>query len=600
MNDCFIKLNIENNTVFYINTDGTYVRTTLPKDTAEHGNVIISQENHCLLQCYSNGHVNKVYVRDLIQLRKDFTYSHGIFPNSLLQYCAVCTDDDFVIVIFEKLGVKYLSVISVSTLKSHTMLGLKGYNILRTIYDNVLRWYILPNEQSVELVNLKEHCSRYGYISFETKEFSDELLWLNNNIIISDNEPEQVKSQTIDDNFNDVDFNFSCLIGEDKQDVLRQKFSDYLKIGKTIPIGQSHVKDILSLCKNKNDFWRVIKCLLECNIVIYRSPIVSYFNSNPDGLYMPDHETLNLVTKLIFSTDEKKEKNLEFLYPFRDLLTQEDLSIVKNIGKDFSKPEHIHILGTILNYTHEDLIDFCLENASIASYYCIYEILQKCYKKEGYFYVNNLIKSIVERLDSSEVKAKLIIGLICNEFKKDKNHLSPDVIKIKSGGFSEYCKICNTYEGKKKHKNALNNITSFVGQRLNATYVATYQNHYFLTISPGIRVLLPKNMAIENLSENNRVASVFIVFADKTNSTLYATQKLHADFKKILHTPLLNNGDTIEVTFDLNGYPIPHKCYKKISISIDYIPKNIDYRARYKAKVIRQMNDKYHYLVKLI
>ena len=107
-----------------------------------------------------------------------------------------------------------------------------------------------------------------------------------------------------------------------------------------------------------------------------------YFKNYPTGIYVPDYETLKSIIKLIFSTDEKMEKNLEFLYPFRELLTKEDLYVLKNVGENLSQPEHIHILGAILNYAPQDLIEFCLENASYASYYCIYEVLQKCYNLE--------------------------------------------------------------------------------------------------------------------------------------------------------------------------------------------------------------------------
>ena len=265
MSECFIKLQLGNSLLFSINTDGTYIRTALPIDAVEHDNGTISQESLCLLQCYSNGHINKVYVKELKQLRINFTYSHGIFPNSLLQFCDICTDDDFVIVLFEKLKIQYISIISVSILKSHTMLGLKGYNILKSTYDTILKWYILPSAQSVKVANLIAHCSRYGYISQESEDFTEELLWLNNNIIKYCNKilhPELMSPQTIDDG-DDTFCDFSNLIGEDKQIDLRKKFSDYLKNGRTIPIGQSHVKDVLSLCKSQDDFWRVIKCWLQ-------------------------------------------------------------------------------------------------------------------------------------------------------------------------------------------------------------------------------------------------------------------------------------------------------------------------------------------------
>ena len=604
MSDCFVKLNIGNSTVFSINTDGTYVRTISQFDTIGYNSDIISQDE-CLLQCYSNGHINKVYISELMQLRVNFTFSHGIYPSSLLQFCGVCTDDDFVISLFEKSNQKLLSIISVKALASHTLLGLKGCNIIKTIYDNILKWYILPKKQSINLKNLIAHCSRYSYIAFDSsdnKEFAKEFLWLNENIIMSCNDVlnrEQVNTQISDnDIIDDTSFDFSSLIGIEKQDVLRDKFSSYLQIGRNIPIGQSHVKDILSLCTNKDDFWRVIKCLLECNVIIYRSPIVSYFKSNLDRLYTPDYEILNSVMKLIFSSDEKIEKNLEFLYPFRMLLTKDDLSIVKDSSKDLSLPEHIHILGEILNYTPKDLIDFCLEKASVASYYCIYEILKKCYKNDGVFCVNKLIDSISDRLDNGSIKGNLLETLIENDFKKQQNKISSDIIKIKTGGYTEYSKLCYSYEGKKKHKESLDNITTLVGKKVNVRHTRTYQNHYLMTYL-GIRVLLPKSMTTEKLSEGP-VVNVYIATAHKLNKTLFATQKFPVDYRKIKQTPLLNIGDIIEVTFDLNGRPIPHKCYKKVKISLLSIPKTVDYKARYQAKVVRQDNDKYHYLVKLI
>ena len=88
--------------------------------------------------------------------------------------------------------------------------------------------------------------------------------------------------------------------------------------------------------------------------------------------------------------------------------------------------------------------------------------------------------------------------------------------------------------------------------------------------------------------------------ADREYDTLYATQMIHADYKEIIQTPLLNNGDIIEVTFDRYGKPEPHKCYKKIKLVIKSFPKKFDSHARYKARVVRQVFDKYHYIVNLM
>lgn len=603
MSTCFVKIHIEDGTVFCINTDGTFLLNAMSCDNSDNSITVHSKEDSYLMQCYSNGYINKVPLSDILQLRKNYTYSHGLFTGVELQYCNISSNNDYIIALFEIEGKKYITIRSAAALTAHSMLGLKGDSFVKTTFDLIRNWYILPNEQSHNVPTIIALCSHNGFLSTDYQGCSNELLWLNSNVFkihelqtqASEQSDPTQKSET---KVSDEDFDFGSLIGKENESLLKAKFSGYLKSGRNIPIGQSHVKDVLSLCNSTEDLWRTIICLLECNVKIYRSPIVSYVNNSPNNLYTPDYKTLKKVIELIFSITDKIEKNLEFLYPFRELLSQEDLSLVKSAGKSLSQPEHFHILGALLNYTPQNLIEFCLNNASPASYYCIYEVFQKIHQREGFFGVNRLIDSIYLRLENSGIKGKLIKNLIFNEFKKNRNYLSSDIIKIKEGGFTEYSKLCYSYEGKKKHQESLNKIASLVGKNVEVKYTRTYQNHYLMTYS-GIRVLLPKCVTTDYLTEGS-VANVLIAMADKPNNTLYATQKVPVDYKKILQTPLLNSGDIIEVTFDLNGYPIAHKCYRKVKVSIDYIPKNIDYKARYEARVIRQTSDKYHYLVKLI
>ena len=217
------------------------------------------------------------------------------------------------------------------------------------------------------------------------------------------------------------------------------------------------------------------------------------------------------------------------------------------------------------------------------------------------FYQNNtkkLLDSISEKINESRIEGKLLKKLIYNDYQKSLSNLNPDIIKIKSGGYKEFVNICQSHEGKKKYKEELKNISSYVGQRINASFVASYQNHYLLQIH-GMRVLLPKSMATQTITKD-MFANVFIASADKAYDTLLATQREPVNYVKICQIPLLNVGDIIEVTFNVNGTIIPHKCYKKIRLSVASYPKGFDYKARYQARVIRQTSDKYHYLVKLL
>lgn len=602
MSDCFIKIPIGTDTVFSIHTDGTYAIITETSNVTGYDRETIAIESSCLLQCYSNGYANIISLNDLLQLRKNYSYSHGIYNNTTLQLCAICTRADFIVVLFEKTAKKHISIAPVSELNLHSMLGLKGDNVVKTPFEVIQEWHILPSQYGKEVEKIVSICSRSGYIDIDNQDCSNELLWLNNNVFKSASietlpAPEEV-SQKPEKAMDKDELDFSNLIGAGNEMALKEVFKGFLKSGRNIPVGQGHVRDILSICRNKEDFWLTIKCLLECNVNIYRSPIVVYFQNNPSALFTPDLNTLDSIIKLIFTTNEKIEKNLYFLYPFRSLLTKDMLSFIKSRISDFSRPEDYHAYGSIFNFSSEDLIDYCLENITPASYYCIYEVIQKISKKEGGTRARKEVGSISNRIDDRRIEGKLIKDLLNYEFR-NKNVLTADLVVIKSGGFDEYIKICRSSEGKKKHKELLDNLSSYVGKRVDARYVATYQNHYYLSLSPGIRVLLPKNMATEKPSAA-ALTSVYIAMADRNYNTLYATQKIPADYNKITQTPLLNNGDIIEVTFDINGKPEPHKCYKKVKIAIQSFPNKFDSRARYKARVVRQVSDKYHYLVNLM
>lgn len=602
MSECFAKFPIEDNTMFSINIDGTYVLTILSSDSIGHDTETNTSDYSCLLQCYSNGYINRVDLKELMSLRRNYTYSHGIYTSSSLLYCGICSENDFIIAQFEKAGKQYLSITSVSSLALHSMLGLKGDKTIKTTFDTISKWYLLNNEFSSNITNLIAFCSRDGYIASDESTLSNELRWLFDNIIKQDIGLSQMEEvigtpSNIEDSGSE-EFDFSSLIGIDNQVALWQKFNEYLKKGRDIPKGQRHVKDVLALCNNKEDFWLTVKTLLECHAIIYRSPIVAYFNSNPNGIYYPDLNTLTPIIKLLFSTNNKIEKSLEFLYPFRTLLTKEILQDIQSRIKGLSKPEDYHIYGVLFNYSPQKLIDYCLEEASPASYYCVYEILQKVSKKEGSFGTKKLLDSISDKIDDSRIEGKLIKKLLYNDFQKNRANLSPDIIKIKSGGYKEYLKILNSYEGKKKFKEELKNITSYVGKRVDARLVASYQNHYLLQ-RHGVRILLPKDMATQTISKHVDI-NVFIAMADKAYDTLLATQREPVSYKMLMETPLLNAGDIIELTFNINGTITPHKCYKKIRVSVASYPKGFDYKARYQARVIRQTSDKYHYLVKLL
>ena len=557
----YIVLSLCKGTELVLGADGTY--------TKRHTDASIEcpdTSKSFLIQCYSSGHVNKVSVDNLISLRYDYQYSHGIFPlNNLLASCIVSSDDS--------IGIKYMRngtertvSVDVVTLRTHSMLGLKGVDIIGTTFDEITGWY------------------------------------LNGELIDFHSESMQPRNQNKDDASQttmSITSSSSVYPKVENDDELKERFSSYLESGRNIPIGQKYAKEVLAQCQTKEEFWHIIKTLLNCNTKIYRSPIVDYLNEHDVTQFMPNIETLSPICEALFSVTDKPEKNLEFLYHFKDVLTDEMKDrIVKNINS-LAQPNQYFKLCDMLGMSNNGLIEYCIKQSDPASYYCAYEMLLKVREKEGHFAVNKLKDTYINGLDDTSIRGKLIKNLIDYEFNTEKSNKDAKVTKIKAGGFNEYLRLCTSHEGKEKQQTIQDTITSNVGKEIVGKYVATYSNHYFLITSNGLRIFLPKTMSEKALYEGDS-AKVQIVFVDKKYNTLYATQKKSVDYAKIMQMPLLNNGDVIEISFDIRGVPIPHKCYKRIKVNLDLYPKEIDNKIRYKAKVIRQTTDKYHYLVTLI
>lgn len=520
-----------------------------------------------LIQCYSNGCVNKVSVDNLIDLRYDYKYSHGIYPLSKLLATSIVSTEDSICVKYMRNGTERNTSIDVQTIRSHSMLGLKGVDIIETTFDEVTGWYLNGNLISDHIESIKPIGSNEQTVS-KNLEFAT---------------PDE----------------FSQISNIENKYDLEEKFSEYLKSGKNIPIGQKHAKEVLAHCQTKEEFWHVIRILFKCDTHVYRSPVVDYLNEHDISQFMPSAETLSSIWKQLFSVTAKPEKNLEFMYHFKDILTDEiKEKIVRSINS-FSRPNLYLKLCDMLGMSTNELIEYCIEQSNVASYYCIYEMLLKVYEKDGYSAASKLIATYIDGLDDNSIKGIFIKRLIFFEFKKERNNLDEEVTKIKAGGFNEYARLCASHEGKKKTQAIQCSITSNVGKKVKGKYVATYSNHYYLTTSNGIRILLPKSMAEKVLREGDSV-SVQIVYADKKYNTLYATQKTPVDYKKIIQMPLLNKDDVIEISFDLYGNPVPHKCYKKIIVYLESYPEVVENKARYKVKVIHQTTDKYHYLVKMV
>ena len=374
--------------VLYI--DGTYM--------LRHTDGLEKSSNECasyIIQCYSNGCINKVSVNSLVTLRCDYKYSHGIFPLANLLASNIVSIGDSIGVKYIRNGTERTAIMDVQTLRSHSMLGLKGVDIIGTTFDKITGWYLNDNliddfSKSCLPTNTDKHIVTEG---FDLSSPKDKI------------------------SVNDKDY-------------LEEVFCEYLKDGRNVPIGQQRAKNVLAHCQTKEEFWYVISTLLKCNANVYRSPIVEYLKEHNIACFMPSTETLASICDNLFSVTVKPEKIVEFLFHFKDILTDEIKIRITNCS--YSQPDIYIKVCEMCGMNVNEFIEYCIEQSNVASYYCIYETLIKVYQGEGYFTVNKLIATYINDLDDTSIKAKLIKRLIYFVFKNGKNSIDAEISKITS------------------------------------------------------------------------------------------------------------------------------------------------------------------------
>ncbi|AZA92384.1 putative DNA helicase [Chryseobacterium nakagawai] len=115
-------------------------------------------KNGFLLQCYDNGHINKVYVKSILAKRRNYHYSNGKNPNANLLYLKLI-EEDAIIALKVKRGLETVfKAHKTENISNRELLHLQGYKI---VYQNneSIEYKILPK-------NIFEDIKRLVFTSF--------------------------------------------------------------------------------------------------------------------------------------------------------------------------------------------------------------------------------------------------------------------------------------------------------------------------------------------------------------------------------------------------------------------------------------------------
>ncbi len=111
-----------------------------------------------LLQCYDNGHINKVNVKTILDKRIDYHYSNGKNPNANILYLKLIEEDQIIALKLKRGLETVFKAHKTERISTHEQLSSKGNKVVYQNYDEI-SFKILP-------IGIKDDIERLTYSSF--------------------------------------------------------------------------------------------------------------------------------------------------------------------------------------------------------------------------------------------------------------------------------------------------------------------------------------------------------------------------------------------------------------------------------------------------
>jgi len=96
-----------------------------------------------LLQCYDNGHINKVYVKSILDKKINYHYSNGKNPNAKILYLKLIEEDSIIALIIKRGLETVFKAHKTEKISNRELLHLQGYKVVYQDADSI-EYKILP------------------------------------------------------------------------------------------------------------------------------------------------------------------------------------------------------------------------------------------------------------------------------------------------------------------------------------------------------------------------------------------------------------------------------------------------------------------------
>lgn len=280
-----------------------------------------------VLQCYGNGNINKIPVKNLSNLREEYEYRNGVYRETTLERCLIVGPNDYVLALYTSNNKDYCRLASVASVVVHSSLGLRGTPVVCSNDIQKISWYALSAAKSANLSAMIREASTGSGVQMDDDNYSNELLWIKQNILNESVNHVETAPQQVELNDNEV----IRLLDAGEHKLLLEIFDQFTKVGRTVPKGQALAREALSAVKDPESFWKLIDLLLECNINVYRKPIMDVIDdSSLLQSFKPDTKMLDRLVNSVFNYDDKYNHSLAFVYHYRDSLSDKAKDFIYN------------------------------------------------------------------------------------------------------------------------------------------------------------------------------------------------------------------------------------------------------------------------------
>lgn len=566
--------------------DGNYLLSKHADEINSIANIGISypMNNSYMLQCYDNGCVNKMPIKNFYNMQLGYRYKNGLSRDAVLKNLMVLSNADYIVVVSNQQKCKYVKVVPVSDISAHTALGLKGNQLLSQNYDAVEGWYPLSAKDAVHVSRLITITRTNLGWKMSSPAYKEEVIWLSQNII------EKTSSHTIDTNkYNSNPL--QLLLQEHNSDKIITYFDELISKGNLIPKARAEAQELLNLCNNADDFWFIISSLLSCDISIFRKPLTEVIlHKNNLSTYAPAGPILTSVVKRLFTFDHKYTQSIDLIYPFRQYLSDDLRDYIYKSTSNLSEPEDYDRFFELTNINTDKAVDFLIAENTIASSYTLYELLNTFRNNHNNISYQNYIRLCLKRIPVKTTANRYIHDLVTVFILREEPSFfkRKALIELKSGGFKTFREICIAKADKDKKRNLVAHLEDYVGKIVSGKIIQDYQNHYLIS-SNDISILLQHSWAAKKHFVDDSL-SVKITSVSKSHKTMFGTE-IDDTYELPPVQPLLEIGTEVEVKFsELNGGYIPDikKAFSQIKARVISYPDNFDFRKKYAAIVTRE------------